>query len=499
MSDQSPSGSPDPSYLVSVFEHCRKGAGLSAKRLTEDNRAAPLLALPAVTSRAPSEDALGATAFQIITESVQRLPDLTDRLVVDVVLGLGIHSEALAKPEVTDQILRNLRSSAVGTRRTALREHWHRLHSALGATAQPQPSDRYLRGTLETEAFAKLASLLVSPAARAVPAAVPAPRRESMAAPPPGRKVVVVGGVAIDHIWRVEQIPEVETSTLAENYVQAPGGKGLTQAVAAARMGLDVSLVAAITDDRDAGRIVDHLTTAGVDTSLLREIPGRRTGQTGILERPRGESNAATWPSTAQLDLAHMEKHADAIAACDVLMVTFEIPKPVLYRTLDIASFAGDRSPTVIVTSGQPYPDGVVSIDHLSQIDYLVAHLWELSKFPRSPDARYDLELLSQDLLDQGVKALCILDNHGGAIYQRGSVRQISTPTVNLKESSITRDVFCAALALKVSDRQAVTNAVIDWISTAMTCFAEDYRSQSTPPTPTWERVEREIALRGNR
>ncbi len=498
MSDQSPSGSPDPSYLVSVFEHCRKGAGLSAKRLTEDIKAAPLLALPAVTSRTPSEDPLGATAFQIITESVQRLPDLPDRLVVDVVLGLGIHSEALAKAEVPDQILRNLRSSAVGTRRRALRGHWHRLHLALGATAQPQPSDRYLRGTLETEAFGKLASLLVSPAARAVPAVVPAPRQESIAAPP-RRKVVVVGGVAIDHIWRVEQIPEVETSTLAQNYVRAPGGKGLTQAVAAARMGLDVSLIAAVTDDRDGGQIADHLTAAGVDTSLLQRIPGRRTGQTGVLERPRGESNAATWPSTAQLDLAHMKKHAEAIAGCHVLMVTFEIPKPVLYRTLDIASFAGDRSPTVIVTSGQPYPDGVVSIDHLSQIDYLVAHLWELSKFPRSPDARYDLDLLSQDLLDQGVKALCILDNHGGAIYQRGAVRQISTPTVNLKESSITRDVFCAALALKVSDRKPMTDAVIDWISTAMTCFAEDYRSQSTPPTPTWERVEREIALRGNR
>ena len=466
--------------------------------MTGDKRAAPLLALPAVTSRAPSEDALGATAFQIITESVQRLPGLTDQLVVDVVLGLGIHSEALARAEVPDQILRNLRSSALGTRRRALREHWHRLHSALGAIAQPQPSDRYLRGTLETEAFEKLAGLLVSPAARAVPAEDPAPRRESAAAPP-RRKAVVVGGVAIDHIWRVEQIPEVETSTLAQSYVRAPGGKGLTQAVAAARMGLDVSLIAAVADDRDGGKIVDHLTTAGVDTSLLQRIPGRQTGQTGVLERPRGESNAATWRSTAQLDLAHLKKHADTIAGCDVLVVTFEIPKPVLYRTLDIASFASARSPTVIVTSGQPYPDGVVSIDHLSQIDYLVAHLWELAKFPRSPDARYDLDLLSQDLLDQGVKALCILDNHGGAIYQRGSVRQISTPTVNLKESSITRDVFCAALALKVSDRKPVTDEVIDWISMAMTCFAEDYRSQSTPPTPTWERVEREIALRGNR
>ncbi|MFI6826144.1 PfkB family carbohydrate kinase [Kribbella sp. NPDC050241] len=494
MAEQFPPTAPDPSLLVAVFEYFRKGAGLSAGRLVGDRRAAPLLRLPAVQRDAPDTEAMGATAFRLVVEAVGSL-DVTDQVVAAVALGLGIHLDAYANANVSAQILHNLRSTSVTTRRRALREHWSSLHLALGAIASGAPSDRYLRGQLEPEVFEKLARLVVAPAA---PEPSPTSQPDSHR-PPSQRKVVVVGGVAIDHIWRVDQIPEVETSTLASTYVRTPGGKGLTQAIATARMGLDVALIAAVTDDPDAGEITDRLTTAGVDLALLQRIPGLRTGQTGIHERPRGESNAAAWRGSAHLTLDHMEKHAQAIAGCDVLMVTFEIPKPVLYRTLDIARSAG-RSPLIIVTPGQPYPDGTVSIEHLSEIDYLVAHLWELEKFPRSPEARYDAQLLSQELLEQRVKTLCILDNHGGAIYPHGSVRPISTPPiVSLKEGSITRDVFCAALALNLSDGRPLTDEVIEWASMAMTCFADDYRSQLAPTTPTRERVEREIALRGNR
>ena len=65
---------------------------------------------------------------------------------------------------------------------------------------------------------------------------------------------------------------------------------------------------------------------------------------------------------------------------------------------------------------------------------------------------------------------------------------------VNLREQSITRDVFCAALALKLPDEDPAHGNVIEWASVAMTCFAEDYRSQLIPPVPTKDRVDRELA-----
>ena len=70
----------------------------------------------------------------------------------------------------------------------------------------------------------------------------------------------------------------------------APGGKGLKQAVAAARLGLDVALVAAVTDDRFGHEIINYLHDEGVDTSLLKLVDDARTPFTGVIELELGDS-----------------------------------------------------------------------------------------------------------------------------------------------------------------------------------------------------------------
>ena len=64
-----------------------------------------------------------------------------------------------------------------------------------------------------------------------------------------------------------------------------PCGKGLWQAVAAARLGLDVALVAAVADDRFGHEIVDYLRDEGVDTSFLKLIDDAHTPFTGVAWR----------------------------------------------------------------------------------------------------------------------------------------------------------------------------------------------------------------------
>ncbi|HKX14925.1 MAG TPA: PfkB family carbohydrate kinase, partial [Propionibacteriaceae bacterium] len=63
-------------------------------------------------------------------------------------------------------------------------------------------------------------------------------------------KVIVLGGAVMDATFHTKDIPARGTSIEAYEFQLAPGGKGLWQAVAAARLGLDVALVAAVADDR---------------------------------------------------------------------------------------------------------------------------------------------------------------------------------------------------------------------------------------------------------
>lgn len=101
---------------------------------------------------------------------------------------------------------------------------------------------------------------------------------------------------------------------------------------------------------------------------------------------------------------------------------------------------------------GQPYPNPHQVSPLLKQIDYLVAYLWELEGFAFSDEARYDPELLSDDLLSRGLRSLCLLSvPNGGSIYERGKpIAQLPRMPGRIQEGSVTRDAFCAALAARL-------------------------------------------------
>ncbi|TCC05140.1 PfkB family carbohydrate kinase [Kribbella soli] len=490
MSDHFTSRSPEVAPLVSVFIALRKNEGLTAQRLAI-SRAQPLLHLPMVRDRAErtGEDSAVA-AVDLVRDHVRGLDNLTDRIIADAALGLGSFADVYRSGGLPANILHKLESGDLGVRRAVVLSYWVDLHQALAgsdfAGAPEAPSDRSLRGRAEDEVFERLAVQLLTAShlhisqrtsdLTATAAVV------SEAWPKPIGRVIVVGGVTIDHVWRVDRPPDLETSRIATGYSRAPGGKGLSQAVAVARLGFDIALLAAVGKDQEGQEILDHLELEGIDRSLIRAVPNATTPATGIFERPLGESAAAVWRGPLGLDSRHLDRHAKALSSCAALLLTFEVPLPILHRTLDLAAGRPDERPVIIVTPGQPYPDAELPRDTLRQIDYLVARPWELERYARSADARYDPQLISNELLKQGLKALCVLGTRGGTVYlSAGDSIDIPSTSSVIKESSITRDAFCAALATGLLERRPLADAV-RWAAAAMAAVSADYLKSPSPP-----------------
>lgn len=505
MSDHVVQGLTEASYLVPVFESLRRFDGLTAKHLQTARAAQPLLRLPIVQNQAVrSGNKPAEAAIEVIVEQIQELESVTDRIIADAILKLGIYLETYKSQNVSRRAVHALRSGGLGARRAALVGQWEQLHHAHGVppTSEP-PGEHTLRGRTESEVFERLAVLLLNP----TPAGELSDPIEPVTGPVAATvdssttgKVVVIGGAAIDHIWRLRAVPDIATSTMAMTYTRSPGGKGFSQAVAAAHLDLDVSLIAAIAPDDDGKEIESQLEHEGVDTSLLKRIehnphhPDVRTPATGIFELPAGNSSAAVWRDGVELDNSTIDQHADAITSCDVLLLTFEVPQYVLRHTLSLVNSAPNR-PVVIVTPGQPYADGHLLSPVLKQIDYLVAHLWELEGFAFSDESKYDPQLLSDDLLSLGLRSLCLLVDRGGTIYERGKNQEpIPVPHSVLRESSITRDAFCAALAARLIEDISLTGDAIRWAAAAMASFAENYhRAPSHPRRATVDEKYRQL------
>src|ERR1700754_459633 len=72
-------------------------------------------------------------------------------------------------------------------------------------------------------------------------------------------RVCVVGSVNADLTFTVDALPRPGQTVLASSLVSSPGGKGGNQAVAAARAGASVQLIAALGSDSTAEQLRAHL------------------------------------------------------------------------------------------------------------------------------------------------------------------------------------------------------------------------------------------------
>jgi ribokinase len=477
--------------LTTALEKLRTHGGLTADRLKADRTGVftPLLTLSA-TRRFASVHELDIpdAAVALVRDCVREDLSQSQRMIADIVLALRVLQQELKEAGIDRHITRALYELDLGRRREMLLNQWHRLHSAVSVDPTPAPSDRYLRGTTELAVLRELAYQLArrdmySVGAKTVSrtGAVPTSSR------PLSGQVVVIGGASMDATFRAKHLPAAETSTEALGFSLEPGGKGFTQAVAAARLGLDTALIAAVATDRFGDQIVEYLENENVDTSLIKRVPKAVTPFTGVFQQQLGDSIAVNWRNEKQihLDSGDVADQRGRVMGCDALLVTFEVPRDTLEDTLAMVHDGSGGRPVVIVTPGQPYSDEQVSADTLEQIDYLVAHAWELEPFARH-DAVFDPDSVARTLLAHGLKTLCLLVRGGCNAYSRPmrDVLQVAAPPAIYKESSVARDAFCAALAAQLIDTEnKFSEGVARWAAAAMSCAASDFPRRNSLPT----------------
>ena len=102
-------------------------------------------------------------------------------------------------------------------------------------------------------------------------------------------KVIVFGSMNMDLSIDAPRVPAAGETLAGSHFMTAAGGKGANQAVAAARLGADVRMVAAVGADGFGDELTAGLAAAGVDVSLVRHVADETTGVAVIL-RTAGEN-----------------------------------------------------------------------------------------------------------------------------------------------------------------------------------------------------------------
>jgi ribokinase len=148
-----------------------------------------------------------------------------------------------------------------------------------------------------------------------------------------GFDVVVVGSANLDHVVRVRRRPSPGETVAGSSYREHPGGKGVNQAVAAARAGARTAFVGAVGDD-DAGRMLRSVLAAdGVDTSGLVDVDVT-TGRAVIEVDTTGENSIVVVPGANDMAGLGVQVTHDTLRRAGVVLCQFEIPLEAIVAAL---------------------------------------------------------------------------------------------------------------------------------------------------------------------
>ncbi len=269
-------------------------------------------------------------------------------------------------------------------------------------------------------------------------------------------RVVVIGGVVTDFIFRTEVLPGEGIFTRG-TIETIPGGKALNQAIACARLGAHTTLISAIGTDHYAGEIRTVLQREHV-SFLSPHLGGKvKTDMTLIfLEQGKGRFIGYRH-ATERLTEAFIENQKAVIRAADIVLVTFDANIHAIQRAIAIAKRAKKH---IIIN---PAPPMNIPMEIINSVRYVVPNSWEAREWVKQIGGlthtaveNMSDEEIGKVLYNQG--ANCVIITHGAegciVVDSRGSRH---FPAILgegvVSDSTGASDAFCAALAMHLSDQ----------------------------------------------
>ncbi len=131
-------------------------------------------------------------------------------------------------------------------------------------------------------------------------------------------RITVVGSVNLDLVVEVERLPAPGETVGGGTFSRVPGGKGANQAVACARLGAEVTMIAAVGRDAQADEALTGLRAAGVE--LVLQPSDAATGVALIQVDAQGETTISVAPgANATLGAVELPPH-------DAVLCQLEVP-----------------------------------------------------------------------------------------------------------------------------------------------------------------------------
>jgi ribokinase len=292
--------------------------------------------------------------------------------------------------------------------------------------------------------------------------------------------IAVLGSANLDLVVRQPRLPRPGETMFGSGFTTVAGGKGLNQAVAAARAGAAVAFVGAVGDDAFGAQLRERLAGDGIDLAALRTV-AVPTGTAHIAVLDDGENSIVVVPGAN--DAVDSLDAADeaAIDAARFVVAQFERPLPLIRAAFARARAAGA---TTVLTPAPVTEPG----DLLELTDLLVPNAGEACELAGVADPVEAARALSR-------RAATVVMTRGrdGALIAAGGevVAEVPSRVVQAVDTTGAGDTFTGVLVARLAAGDALEAAARAGAVAASIAVTRPGASSSMP---TWDEIARALA-----
>ena len=270
-------------------------------------------------------------------------------------------------------------------------------------------------------------------------------------------KVAVVGSLNMDLVTRAPRLPVGGETLIGHSFATVSGGKGANQAVAAARLGAQVSMLGCVGSDAYGAELRDALLVEGIDCQAVSRVEGASGVALIVVDDQSQNAIVIVAGANGALTPTLIDQFDPVLQAAQVVICQLEVPDATVGHVLQRARELGK---TVILNpapASRPLP-----AHWYACIDYLIPNESEASALSGLPvDSRETAETAASRLIAMGTGKVIITLGSQGALFADGhGFTHYPAPKVKAVDTTAAGDTFvggfAAALAAGKSEAEAI-------------------------------------------
>jgi ribokinase len=270
-------------------------------------------------------------------------------------------------------------------------------------------------------------------------------------------KVVVIGSLNMDLVTRAPRLPRGGETLIGESFATVSGGKGANQAVAASRLGAEVSMVGCVGSDAYGEELRGALLAEQIDCQAVSTVEGSSGVALIVVDDNSQNAIVIVAGANGALTPQVIDQFDAVLQAADVIICQLEVPDATVGHALKRGRELGKIVILNPAPASRPLP-----ADWYASIDYLIPNESEASALSGLPvDSLETAETAATRLIALGAGKVIITLGAQGSMFANGTgFEHFPAPTVKAVDTTAAGDTFVGGFAAALASGKTEAEAI---------------------------------------